>query len=68
LGCGRPSARGFHVVAIFNEHDGRDEKAIRPYADIFVHGYPELSLPLIRDFADSPAHGKASCMRWWSTG
>jgi len=47
---------GFHVVAIFNEHDGRDEKAIRPYADIFVHGYPELSLPLIRDFADSPAH------------
>jgi thiamine pyrophosphokinase len=47
---------GFHVVAVFNERDGRDEKAIRPYADIFVHGYPELSLSLIRDFADTPAH------------
>jgi len=47
---------GFHVVAIFNERDGRDEKAIRPYADLFVHGYPELSLARIRDLADSPSH------------
>ena len=53
---------GFHVVAIFNDHDGRDEAAIRPYADIFVHGYAELSLELVRDYAD-PATKVEGVMR-----
>lgn len=42
---------GLRTVALFNDHDGRDEYQVRQNADIFVHGYGELSLALIHDFA-----------------
>lgn len=42
---------GLHTVALFNDHDGRDERQVRQNADIFVHGYGELSLSLIHDFS-----------------
>ena len=50
---------GFHVVGLINDHDGRRERDIRPHCDIFAHGYPELSLALINDYADPPmaTHG-----------
>lgn len=49
---------GFAVVGLFNEHDGRREQDIRPFCDIFVHGYPELSLALLHDFERPvPAEG-----------
>lgn len=47
---------GFPTVALLNDHDGRDEDFLRRYADILVHGYEELSLALINDFAE-PAEG-----------
>lgn len=43
---------GFHTVCLFNDHDGRDEDFLRQNCDIFAHGYGELSLALLRDFAD----------------
>ena len=46
---------GFPVVALLNDHDGRDESFLRAHADILVHGYDELSLALIDDFAPSVA-------------
>lgn len=42
---------GFPVVAIMNDHDGRDEAFLRANCDILVHGYDELSLALIEDYA-----------------
>lgn len=48
---------GFHVVGIVDESHPRHrnpEKDVRPYCDIMCHGYPELSLSLINDFADRP--------------
>lgn len=42
---------GFPTVAIMNDHDGRDEDFLRRYADILVHGYEELSLALVDDYA-----------------
>lgn len=43
---------GFHLACLFNDHDGRDEDFLRQNCDIFAHGYGELSLALIRDYAD----------------
>lgn len=49
---------GFAVVGLFNDHDGRREEDVRPWCDIFAHGFAELSLPLLRDY-ERPvaAHG-----------
>ena len=41
---------GFPVVALFNDHDGRREEDVRPWADVFCHGFSELSLPLLYDY------------------
>ena len=46
------------MVGLFNDHDGRREEDVRPWCDIFAHGFAELSLPLLRDY-ERPvaAHG-----------
>lgn len=54
---------GFHVVGLMNDHDGRRGEDVRPYCDVYVHGYAELSLALLNDYADpapTGAHGSAS--------
>ncbi|WP_322290269.1 thiamine diphosphokinase [Paratractidigestivibacter sp.] len=48
---------GFSVVGLMNDHDGRREEDVRPYCDIYVHGYAELSLALLEDYA-RPAGGE----------
>ena len=49
---------GFAVVGLFNDHDGRREDDVRPWCDIFAHGFAELSLPLLRDYErPTAAHG-----------
>ena len=50
---------GFAVVGIMNDHDGRREEDVRPFCDVFAHGFAELSLPLLRDY-ERPvaAHGE----------
>lgn len=44
---------GFHVGAIYNEGDGRDEGFVRAWADVFSRGYTSLSLDVIRSFDDA---------------
>lgn len=41
---------GFPTVCMFNDHDGRDETFLRNTCDLFIHGYPELSLELLADY------------------
>ena len=41
---------GFRIVGLMNDHDGRREEDVRPYCDIYVHGYAELSLALLEDY------------------
>ena len=41
---------GFAVVGLMNDHDGRREEDVRPHCDVFVHGFAELSVPLLRDY------------------
>lgn len=49
---------GFAVVGLFNDHDGRREEDVRPWCDVFVHGFAELSVPLLRDYErPAAAHG-----------
>ena len=49
---------GFAVVGLMNDHDGRREEDVRPHCDVFVHGFAELSVPLLRDYErPRPAHG-----------
>ena len=54
---GARSAReaGFHTVGMLTGPDQRRHEAISPFCDITVHGYAELSLALIDDFADVPS-------------
>ena len=40
----------FPVVALLNDHDGRDEAFMTANSDILAHGYPELSLALLQDY------------------
>ncbi len=42
---------GFPTVALLNDHDGRDEGFLRQHCDILAHGYGELSLERIKDYA-----------------
>lgn len=46
---------GFPTVCLVNDHDGRDESWLRRHADILVHGYDELSLALLEDWAPEPS-------------
>lgn len=46
---------GFHVVGLMNDHDGRREEDVRPYCNIYAHGFAELSLALLNDYADPVA-------------
>lgn len=39
---------GFHVVALLNDHDGRDPGYMREHSDILVTSYAELSLERLR--------------------
>lgn len=41
---------GFAVVGLMNDHDGRREQDVRPWCDVFAHGFVELSLPLLADY------------------
>ena len=50
---------GFSVVGLMNDHDGRREQDVRPYCDIYVHGYAELSLALLDDYARPGEKGAA---------
>lgn len=50
---------GFAVVGLMNDHDGRREEDVRPWCDVFAHGFAELSPALLRDY-ERPvaAHGE----------
>ncbi len=48
---------GFPVCALFNDHDGRDEAFLRRYADVFAHGFGEVTLELIADYERPVAVG-----------
>lgn len=45
---------GFPTVALINDHDGRDEAFLQKNSDILIHGYEEISLALIQDWASEP--------------
>ena len=53
---------GFAVVGLMNDHDGRREEDVRPHCDVFVHGFAELSLALLRDY-ERPATVAGAPMR-----
>lgn len=53
---------GFRVVGLMNDHDGRREEDVRPYCEIYVHGYAELSLALLEDY-ERPAQGRGADVR-----
>ena len=42
---------GFKTVCLFNDHDGRDLSYCTQHSDILAHGYGELSLALLEDYA-----------------
>lgn len=41
---------GFPVVALYNDHDGRDPVFMREHSNIFAHTYGELSLLRLQDY------------------
>ena len=51
---------GFEVVGIMTGHDGRREEDVRPWCDIYIHGYAELSLALLEDYARPARAGERS--------
>lgn len=53
---------GYPVVGLMNDHDGRREEDVRPYCDVYAHGFAELSLALLRDF-EQPAPERAADVR-----
>ena len=53
---------GFPVVGLMNDHDGRREEDVRPWCDVFVHCYAELSLALLRDY-ERPAQAAGDPLR-----
>lgn len=50
---------GLRTVCLYNDHDGRDLDFCTRHSDILAHGYAELSLALLADYAapEGPAHG-----------
>ena len=53
---------GFAVVGLMNDHDGRREEDVRPWCDIFCHGFAELSLSLLADF-ERPGVERGAALR-----
>lgn len=51
FGCASARAAGFRVCALWNDHDGRDPEALAAVSDMLAHGWAEVSLPLLDDFA-----------------
>ena len=41
---------GFPVVALYNDHDGRDPVFMREHSNIFAHTYGEISLLRLQDY------------------
>ena len=41
---------GFPVVALYNDHDGRDPVFMREHSNIFAHTYGEMSLLRLQDY------------------
>ena len=55
---------GLRTVCLFSPHGDRDEAECRDSCDVFAHGYPELSVALLGDFAPaSPAPASSSVLR-----
>lgn len=54
---------GFPVVGLMNDHDGRREEDVRPWCDLYVHGYGELSLALIHDYERPAAAGSGAGLK-----
>lgn len=50
---------GLKTVCLHNDHDGRDQAFCERNSDILAHGYGELSLALLEDYArqDGPTEG-----------
>ena len=50
---------GLKTVCLINDHDGRDPEFCAANSSILAHGYAELSLALLEDYADTPSetHG-----------
>ncbi len=42
---------GLKTVCLYNDHDGRDQAFCQAHCDILAHGYAELSLELLQDYA-----------------
>ena len=42
---------GLKTVCLYNDHDGRDLEFCKAHCDILAHGYGELSLALLEDYA-----------------
>lgn len=42
---------GLKTVCLYNDHDGRDQAFCASHCDILAHGYAELSLALLADYA-----------------
>lgn len=42
---------GLKTVCLFNDHDGRDQAFCEEHSDILAHGYSELSLAILDDYA-----------------
>ena len=62
FGVRTASGAGFPVVGLMNDHDGRREEDVRPYSDVYAHGFSELSLALLRDY-ERPAAESGAPMR-----
>lgn len=53
---------GLKTVCLYNDHDGRDQAFCAEHSDILAHGYRELSLALLEDYA-RPAERPRGAMR-----
>lgn len=53
---------GFPTAAVWLPDRGRDAEECRRFADIFSHGFTDLSLPIIRDY-ERPVAGTDGVMR-----
>ncbi len=51
---------GFKTVCLHNDHDGRDRDFCERHSDILAHGYRELSLARLQDFAAAPEHPRGT--------
>ncbi|WP_418844329.1 thiamine diphosphokinase [Parafannyhessea umbonata] len=51
---------GLRTVCLFSPHGDRDEAECRDSCDVFVHGYAELSVALLNDFAPAAPEAASS--------